>query len=358
MTPTLLQNYPHQLGGHCGSAAMRDLMEWNRLGWNGALSEGLVFTLGGALNFSYARSSALTPPIYLVGRGGDFEIDLPRRLGATVIVRSTDDPERGWQWVRDELEAGRPVLAWADISELPYLRVRLRMSRHDIVIIGYDDDLRVAHVVDNDRHDVQLVPYEALARARSSQSFPVPTRHTIYDITWPTQVPDLRSTAADAFERSAEAMTRSRGSQILDLNDPHQPLTGLDALQYFADDIGNWSAVFNTEPKLDHVLTSLATFIEKAGTGGGLFRRLLAGGCADVAAAIGQQDLRTRSVLQRLSDTATSTANTWSALATTATSSEPAPRRAQAAAKIAARLPVLEAILVQQLMQASQILAR
>ncbi len=60
------------------------------------------------------------------------------------------------------------------------------MSRHDIVVIGYNDETQVALVVDNDREDIQQVPYVALARARSSTSFPQPTRHTIYDITWPT----------------------------------------------------------------------------------------------------------------------------------------------------------------------------
>ncbi|MFA6574914.1 MAG: BtrH N-terminal domain-containing protein [Nocardioides sp.] len=34
------------------------------------------------------------------------------------------------------MEGGRPVRLWADIAELPYLRVKLSMSRHDIVVIG------------------------------------------------------------------------------------------------------------------------------------------------------------------------------------------------------------------------------
>ena len=59
--------------------------------------------------------------------------------------------------------------------ELPYLNVRLQMSWHDIVVIGYDA-ARNAYVVDNDRAEVQEVPYAALARARASGAFPVPTR--------------------------------------------------------------------------------------------------------------------------------------------------------------------------------------
>lgn len=28
-----IQDYPHRLGGHCGSGAMRDLLHWHGLGW-------------------------------------------------------------------------------------------------------------------------------------------------------------------------------------------------------------------------------------------------------------------------------------------------------------------------------------
>lgn len=46
---TLIENYPHRVGGHCGSAAMRDLLHWQGLGWEEPPDEGLVFTLGGHL---------------------------------------------------------------------------------------------------------------------------------------------------------------------------------------------------------------------------------------------------------------------------------------------------------------------
>lgn len=64
--------------------------------------------------------------------------------------------------MRDELDSGRPVMVLADIAELPYLLVRLQMSRDDIVVIGYDDDEQIAYVVDN-RKSMQQVPCDALA---------------------------------------------------------------------------------------------------------------------------------------------------------------------------------------------------
>nr|WP_276508541.1 BtrH N-terminal domain-containing protein [Modestobacter muralis] len=126
----------------------------------------------------------MAPPIHLVGRGGDMESTCC--LDATVELRRTDNSALGWRWVRDELTAGRPVMVWADIAELPYLRVRLRMSRHDVVVVGYDDERQIAYVVDNDREDVQEVPCAALARARRSTGFPASTRHATFAVEWPS----------------------------------------------------------------------------------------------------------------------------------------------------------------------------
>lgn len=60
---SVLLDYPHRMGGHCGSGALRDLMHWAELGWDGPPTEGLVFALGGALDFVYLRSTSLRPPI-------------------------------------------------------------------------------------------------------------------------------------------------------------------------------------------------------------------------------------------------------------------------------------------------------
>jgi hypothetical protein len=340
----VLLDYPHRSAGHCGSGALRDLLDWAGLGWDGPPDEGLVFGLGGALSFSYLRLPGLTPPIYLVGRGADLELDLPRRLGAHVELTQTDDPVQGWQWVRDELDAGRPVLVWADIAELPYLRVRLKMSRHDIVIIGYDDDAQVAFVVDNDREHVQEVPYDALARARASTAFPTPARHATFTITWPARLPELRAVAAEAFASSA-ALMRAGGSELADATSlPSTAVagSGLSGVAVFAEDLARWPQVFSREEH-DASLRALPAFIEKAGTGGGLFRRLQAQGCADVAARTGLD------VVAQAADAVARCAAAWSALATAATGQQALEVRGQHCAQAALRLPALEAAAVDAL---------
>ncbi|GAB3673862.1 BtrH N-terminal domain-containing protein [Saccharopolyspora sp. NPDC049426] len=275
----IISDYPHQVAGHCGSGALRDLMHWAQLSYDETpLDEGTVFGLGGELGFTYLRHPAMRPPIYLVGRGPDLTGGFTRRLGITATQHATDDPDEGWAWVREELDHGYPVLCWADIAHLPYLRVRLSMSRHDIVITGYDDHTRTATVIDNDRADPQPVPYDALARARSSTGFPAPTRHTGYRLRYPTHLPPLANTAADACHAAARGLRNPQSlvpaSQLDGVTDcPYG--AGLDGLSVFVDDLRRWPDVF-TPTQLDTVLTALAAFIDKAGTGGSLFRRLQA----------------------------------------------------------------------------------
>jgi len=321
---------------------MRDLLEWAGLGWDGPPSEGLVFALSGSLDLSYVRDAQLLPPIYLVGRGGELETDLPKRLGAEVTVRATDAPQEGWAWVQESVKRGRPALVWADIAELPYLRVRLQMSRHDIVVIGYDDEQQLAHVVDNDREAVQLVPYDALAKARSSQGFPVPTRHTFFDIEWPQTLPDLEPLSHAAFAQASAAMTMSSGPSIIPDNDTAAGATGLAAVDLFAEDLARWPDVF-PEEVLHLVLLGLSAFVEKAGTGGGLFRRLLASGARDIAR------LTENEHADHVALAAHASAEAWSEVASLARREGAPAGRAEAAARAAAALPSLERELVQAL---------
>lgn len=344
---TMIEDYPHRMGGHCGSGAMRDLLQWHGLGWEGPPGEGLVFALGGALGLSYLRSSDLMPPIYLVGRGGDFEIDLPNRLGGQVRVLTTDDPQEGWAWVRDEVDAGRPSLVWGDIAELPYLRVKLQMSRHDIVVIGYDEDNGIAFVVDNDRAEVQEVHLDALARARSSTSFPEPTRHCTYRITWPQTLPDVAGVAAEAFRQSAAGMRHPSGPGIVDVTTAAAGAEGLAAVAQLAADVRTWVELPDDE--LEILLFSLSAFIEKAGTGGGLFRRLLAEGCADVARMT--SDVATAD----LAEVASRCAQAWTQTARAGIQRDADARaRVDEVARAASRLPELELDLVESLETASR----
>lgn len=285
----VVDDYPHRVGGHCGSGALRDLLEWAGLGWGGEPpSEGLVFGLGGALAFFHVRIPGLQPPVYLVGRDIDLEQELCDRLGIATQRRQTDDPQQGWQWVVDELDGGRPVMVQADIAHLPYLRVRLANTRHDIVIVGYDPSAGTALVVDNDREQVQEVSLADLAVARASTGFPDPVEHATWPMRFPDRLPDLLLVARRAARASADRMLDGSGPlpDLLATPDDGVLGVGVAGVAEFVEDLQAWPQRMDHDQRRQAV-AALPVFIDKAGTGGGLFRRLQTDFCADVARLTG-----------------------------------------------------------------------
>lgn len=268
---------PHRRAGHCGSGALRDLLEFHELSWTGEpLTEGMVFGLGAGLGFAYVELPDRDPPIYLVGRTAGLERDICEHLGIALDLRQTDDADEGWAVLRDALYAGRPTMVWADIQHLEYLRVKLQMTMHDIVVTGYDEDEDVAFIADNDRDEIQRCSLPALARARNSHSFPGPNRHATWLMDFPDALPDARSAVTGAV-RGAVANMRGGGAGLV----TGSPGMGLDGVGAFARGYQDWPERFGT--KLDAAMRGLRVFIVKAGTGGALFRGLHAGFAHDAS---------------------------------------------------------------------------
>jgi hypothetical protein len=298
--------YPHRRAGHCGSGSFRDLLEFHGLSWSEEpLSEGMAFGLGAGLGLAYFELPEIDPPLYLVGRTAGLERDCCTHLGIGLDLRQTDDPDEGWRWLRDELDAGRPTMIWADIGHLDYLRVRLRMTMHDIVVTGYDEREGVALVADNDRDEIQRCSLEALARARHSRAFPAPNRHGTWVMDFPGRLPDARGALSAAI---AKAVTNMREGG-LGLHGGEVP-SGLDAVHAFAASYPEWGERFGAA--LPNALRGLRTFIVKAGTGGALFRSLQARFLAD---AVGLLDEPSLAEAARIYDELSAT---WVALAQTA----------------------------------------
>lgn len=264
-----LIDFPHRRAGHCGSGALRDLLEHRGLDYgSGPLPEGVAFGLAGGLGFLYLELPDLDPPIYLVGRTADLERDIAANLGFGLEVVSTDDAQEGWSLVRNEVDAGRPPVVWADIMHLDYLRVRMHNTRHDIVVVGYDEDAGVAFIADNDRDEIQRCSLESLARARNSSAFPGPNRHTTFLYDWPDRLADPREAVAAGLRRAVANMTDGDGRPLAGLSGT----PGLAGIDRFVGAYAGWPA--RLDERLPGALRALRVFIVKAGTGGAMFRSL------------------------------------------------------------------------------------
>lgn len=283
---TRAASFPHRLAGHCGSGALRDLLELHGLDYgSGPLSEGAVFGFGGGLGFFLLEMPDVTPAIYLVGRTADLERNVAAHLGAGLEVREGDDASEGWRWVKEEVDAGRPPMVWADIAELEYLNVKMSNTRHDIVIVDYDEDAGVAVIADNDREELQRCSLTSLAAARRSFGFPGPNRHTTFVYDWPERLRDPDQATRTALEQAIRNMRNPKKSPVE--MPGAQGLRGIDRL----------AAVYPVWPEtlddaLPGALGALRVFIVKAGTGGAMFRSLHAEFLRDVSGLLGGSALR------------------------------------------------------------------
>jgi Butirosin biosynthesis protein H, N-terminal/Domain of unknown function (DUF4872) len=272
---------PHTLGDHCTSSALRDLLRFHGLSWDGRpLSEGMVFGLAGGLGLGFAELDWMEPPIYLIGRSAHFEQNLCDNLGIGGGLHQTDDPDEGWRLLKAELDDGRPTLIWTDIQELEYLDARYVNSMHAVVACGYDEEAGIALVADNDRDGLQSCSLDSLRRARSSQGFPVPNRHGLWRLEFPAELPP----AADAIETGV----RQGIERMTELHAEHVP-PGLERVDAFAESYPTWPERFGES--LEPALRGLRAFVVKAGTGGTLCRSLQARFLADSSRLLGDPAL-------------------------------------------------------------------
>jgi hypothetical protein len=270
--------YPHRAAGSCASGAYRDLLEHHRLSFSGRpLSEGMVFGLGGGLHLGYveAPGGEIDPPLYLIGRSEGLERDVCSHLGIDLEVRRGEDPEAAWEWVREEVDAGRPTMVWADIKELSYQDVRMSNTKHAVTVLGYDTERGIALVADHDFEQPQECTLESLTRARSSHGFPGPQQHATWIMRFPERLPDPAEAVATGVGRCVHNMRE-------DLPPEGAPYSlGLTALAEFAESYPLWPERFGG--LLENALRGLRVFIVKAGTDGTFFRSLQATFLAEAA---------------------------------------------------------------------------
>lgn len=285
----VLLDFPHRRGGHCGTGSMRDLLEFHGLAYGpGPLSESMVMGLSGALTFMFAERVALPEspdvelPLYMNGRSEHLEAGVCANLGIALDLRRTEDADEAWGWLVDELRAGRPTMVWANMRDLDYLDVKLDNTRHDVVVTGFDADEGVAFLADYDRDEIERCTLASLARARASGAFPGPTRHATWAMRFPDRLPDPAAVVRTGIESVVRNM---RGRP-----DPRLPYDeGLHAVDGFIASYADWPDRFGDG--LRPVMKLLHVLIDRAGTGGSLFRRFFADFLDEASVLVGDPAL-------------------------------------------------------------------
>ncbi|MFJ4528013.1 BtrH N-terminal domain-containing protein [Streptomyces nigrescens] len=259
---------------HCETTALGVLLRHEGID----LSEPMLFGLGSGLSFVYWDSKAMGFP-FLGGRVKPFELtrNLAAALGLELQIRETTSPRKAWQNVAAPLDAGRPVGLQLDSYHLDYFTTKVHFGGHVVAMYGYDD--QDAYLVDTaPQGGAVSTSLAGLARARAERG-PMTAKHRSFTITAPSSPTPPQDRIIPAIKTCADAF----------LNPPIANL-GHRGIEKAAKHVPKWLQR-SDNPREDLLRT--AVLMERAGTGGALFRNLYRDFLAECAQLIDSSHLRT-----------------------------------------------------------------
>jgi len=270
----LIEGYRNVPGEHCGSTAMRNLLQ-HYCGLE--LTEEEVFGLGSGLDFLIMETELFAPGILMFGRGPTMEVDVADALAVDYQEQIELDDERAWKVVKGEVLAGRPTMLSGDIFYLDYRKSKVHFPAHRYVLVGFEDDKETAWIADRRDPEPQACSYVGLRKSRNPPDF-MSTFNT-WGKFYGTEV---GRSLPEAFEHAiGKTVSRMRGestghTQIFELvarGKPFRLTTGLAGLEHLRDMIPDWAGSELAPQSARYA----ADCIEAFGTGGGNFRNLYAG---------------------------------------------------------------------------------
>ncbi|MFG3115407.1 BtrH N-terminal domain-containing protein [Streptomyces sp. NPDC048197] len=259
---------------HCETTALGVLLRHQGLD----LSEPMLFGLGSGLSFIYWESKNMGFP-FLGGRVKPFDLTrtLATRLGLQLLVQETTSPRRAWENVAAPIDAGHPVGLQLDCYHLDYFASKVHFGGHVVAMYGYDE--HAAYLVDTDQQGGAVsTSLTSLAQARAARG-PMTAKHRSFTLTAPRDLPSPQDRIVPAIAACADAF----------LNPPIGNL-GHRGIEKAGKLVRTWFQRTD-DPQRD--LPQAALLMEKAGTGGALFRNLYRDFLAECTALHDSSQLRT-----------------------------------------------------------------
>jgi hypothetical protein len=257
------------VGQHCETVATGSLLRAAGL----PLSEPLLFGLGEGLGFILINLSSLPLP-FVGGRSKPFALTeaLCRNLKIDCEVSETTSKSRAWAALEGALARGVPVGLQLDCFHLEYFSRPVHFAGHFVAAYGIDAE-EVFLVDTAAQGSRQRTSRASLEKARFAKG-PMAAKARSWTLSKPKRMPDL----AAALRRAIHANARSYLAPAF---------TGASYLgiQKLAQSLPRWRSLAK-DPQQDLELAAL--LMERAGTGGALFRNLYRDFLAEAAAILGK----------------------------------------------------------------------
>ncbi|PYI50995.1 BtrH N-terminal domain-containing protein [Paenibacillus flagellatus] len=251
----IIEGFVPYPGEHCETTAMGNLLQFAGI----RLSEPLLFGLGHGLGFIYWDSKGMDFP-FIGGRVKPDELtaNLADRLGLSVRIQETSSLEKAWQNVRSCIDRGMPVGLKLDSYYLDYFTSKVHFAGHYAVLYGIDDEY--AYMADTGQQGGRVkTRLTSLAEARNAKG-PMSSRNRSFTLEPIDALPPLEPALRAALTRNAHDY----------LNPPIRNI-GNKGIVKMSAEILKWPSRSNN---VEHDFGLTALLMERAGTGGALFRNL------------------------------------------------------------------------------------
>ena len=243
------------IGHHCETVATGSLL--NQIGIE--LSEPMLFGLGEGLGFIFWNMKIMDFPFI----GGRIKPDLltqniTRNLNLELKVKETSSIKKAWENIKHNIDNNIVTALKLDCYHLDYFTKKFHFAGHYVAMYGYDK--RIAYLVDTiPQGSLVKTSLKNLELARNEKG-PMSSRNLSYSIKKTDKKYDLKKSILTALRNNAKDY----------LNPPIKNI-GYKGIFKLSNEIKKW---FKTSKDIQRDFTITAILMEKAGTGGAIFRNL------------------------------------------------------------------------------------
>nr|WP_315150771.1 BtrH N-terminal domain-containing protein [uncultured Flavobacterium sp.] len=250
-----LENLKPFKGQHCETTATGTLLR--QLGIE--LSEPMLFGLGEGLGFIFWNMKSMDFP-FIGGRIKPDELtkNIAKNLNLELTVNETASVQKAWKDVKELIGNGQAVGLKLDCFHLQYFSKPFHFAGHYVAFYGYDEEY--AFLIDTKQQGgLVKTSLESLALARAEKG-PMSSKNLYYTLRKTNKMVDIKMAIVTAIRNNATEY----------INPPITNI-GYKGILKTSTEIVKW---FKTSSDIENEFKTCAMLMEKAGTGGALFRNL------------------------------------------------------------------------------------
>ncbi|MCP4418999.1 MAG: BtrH N-terminal domain-containing protein [Chloroflexi bacterium] len=251
----IIKNFEPFIGQHCETTATGSLLKQIGLDF----SEPMLFGLGEGLSFIYWNMKQMDMPFL----GGRIKPDvltenITKHLNLDLEVRETASIKKAWENVKDKINQNIAVGVKLDCYHLDYFTRKFHFAGHYVAMYGYDD--KYAYLVDTQQQGGKVKTTLKNFELARNEKGPMSSKNLVYSLRKDDEIPSLKNIVKKAIYNNAKEY----------LNPPIKNISYKGILKTSVE-IKKW---FRNSNDIKGDFQTTAMLMEKAGTGGSLFRNL------------------------------------------------------------------------------------